>query len=264
MPSPPVPLIRRLSWWQIDIQMDHTDQSGAYNQRCRARPPPRRSRMWLSLRQLELKWGKTRYSIYSQMSALRDFVARYRRLFVLTGAGCSTDSGIPDYRDAEGNWKRSPPVSFQAFMGSAVVRQRYWARSMAGWPRLHRAQPNAAHQALARLEKQGRVDLLLTQNVDRLHQAAGSVQVIDLHGRIDQVRCMHCAQCISREELQTELLRLNAHSSGLQGQSAPDGDADLDGVASGDFSVPSCPRCGGLLKPDVVFFGESVPPPASM
>jgi NAD-dependent SIR2 family protein deacetylase len=193
--------------------------------------------------------------------SLRDFIAQHRRLFVLTGAGCSTDSGIPDYRDASGSWKRSPPVNFQAFMGSVAVRQRYWARSLVGWQRFRRAGPNAAHAALARLEQQGRLELLVTQNVDGLHQAAGSVQVIDLHGRLDRVRCMDCVSLVSREEVQAELLRHNCAWSGLQGQTAPDGDADLDGLPFGEFVVPSCARCGGVLKPDVVFFGESVPRP---
>lgn len=197
--------------------------------------------------------------MHMQMPSLCDFIARHRSLFVLTGAGCSTDSGIPDYRDSNGEWKRTPPVSFQAFMGSAATRQRYWARSLVGWRRFRRARPNAAHAALARLERQGRLELLVTQNVDRLHQAAGSTQVIDLHGRLDQVLCMDCHGLVSREELQAELLRCNPEWNGLQGQAAPDGDADLDGVPFGEFAVPSCARCGGLLKPDVVFFGESVP-----
>jgi len=194
-----------------------------------------------------------------QLPLLRDFIARHRRLFVLTGAGCSTDSGIPDYRDANGSWKRSPPVGFQAFMSSAAVRQRYWARSFAGWHRFRRAGPNGAHQALARLERQGRLGPLVTQNVDGLHQAAGSMQVIDLHGRLDRVRCMDCESLVPREELQAELLRRNSGWTGLQGQPAPDGDTDLEGLSFGEFDVPSCSRCGGVLKPDVVFFGESVP-----
>lgn len=193
--------------------------------------------------------------------SLRDFIAQHRRLFVLTGAGCSTDSGIPDYRDASGSWKRSPPVNFQAFMGSVAVRQRYWARSLIGWQRFRRAAPNAAHAALARLEQQGRLELLVTQNVDGLHQAAGSTRVIDLHGRLDRVKCMDCESLVSREDVQAELLRHNSSWSALQGRAAPDGDADLDGLPFGEFTVPSCARCGGVLKPDVVFFGESVPRP---
>lgn len=196
-----------------------------------------------------------------RISALHEFISRHHRLFVLTGAGCSTDSGIADYRDASGGWKRPPPVSFQAFMGSAGVRQRYWARSLVGWPRLRRAQPNRAHSALARLEQQGRVELLVTQNVDGLHYAAGSVRVIDLHGRLGQVRCMDCCRLICREDLQAELLRRNPAWNRVQGLTAPDGDADLDGFSFEELAVPSCARCGGILKPDVVFFGESVPRP---
>lgn len=193
------------------------------------------------------------------MTALCDFMVRHRRLFVLTGAGCSTDSGIPDYRDATGGWKRSPPVSFQAFMGSAAVRQRYWARSFLGWRHFSRAGPNGAHEALARLERQGRLELLVTQNVDGLHQAAGSMQVIDLHGRLDRVICMDCGGMISREELQAELLGANPTWGRLQGRPGPDGDADLEGLSFDEFALPGCARCGGVLKPDVVFFGESVP-----
>lgn len=195
----------------------------------------------------------------SGISSLGDFVGRHRKLFVLTGAGCSTDSGIPDYRDASGGWKRTPPVSFQAFMGGSAVRQRYWARSLVGWQRFRRAEPNEAHRSLSRLEQQGRLELLVTQNVDGLHQEAGSTQVIDLHGRLDWVRCMDCYDITPRAELQAELLRLNPAWDGLEGRMAPDGDADLEGLTFGDFVVPSCSRCDGVLKPDVVFFGESVP-----
>src|SRR5271163_2363566 len=117
----------------------------------------------------------------SEYSSLEDFIDRHRRLFILTGAGCSTPSGIPDYRDVDGQWKRAQPVTYQAFMGEAATRQRYWARSLLGWQRSSAARPNAAHRALARLETMGRSEMLLTQNVDRLHQAAGSTQTIDLH-----------------------------------------------------------------------------------
>jgi NAD-dependent SIR2 family protein deacetylase len=191
--------------------------------------------------------------------SLEDFVDRHRRIFVLTGAGCSTGSGIPDYRDAEGQWKRAQPVTFQAFMGDKKTRRRYWARSLVGWRRIRRAQPNVAHQALARLEAAGRIQLILTQNVDRLHQAAGSTRVIDLHGRIDLVRCMNCNARSPREELQDELGRLNPGWLDLDATDAPDGDADLAGADFSSFVAPSCWRCGGVLKPDVVFFGENVP-----
>src|SRR3954467_14746235 len=141
---------------------------------------------------------------------LEDFVDRHERLFVLTGAGCSTNSGIPDYRDSHGNWKRTQPVNFQAFMSEELTRQRYWARSLIGWRRFGQARPNDAHHALARLEQIGKCEVLLTQNVDRLHQSAGSKKVIDLHGRLDLVRCMGCERRIQRDEFQHEMGRLNA------------------------------------------------------
>src|SRR6201991_3321499 len=131
---------------------------------------------------------------------LQTFVDRHERLFVLTGAGCSTNSGIPDYRDADGSWKRTPPVHYQAFIADDATRRRYWARSMIGWRRFGQAQPNDAHLALARLEASGRSRMLLTQNVDRLHQAAGSREVIDLHGRLDLVRCLICTAAIRRAD----------------------------------------------------------------
>ncbi len=195
----------------------------------------------------------------TQRDPLQNFIDRRRRLFVLTGAGCSVNSGIPDYRDADGAWKRSPPVTFQAFMGQAATRRRYWARSLIGWRRISRARPNDAHRALARLEAMGKSEILLTQNVDRLHQAAGSAAVIDLHGRLDHVRCMGCGRVSPRDDLQEELSRLNPQWLARDAADAPDGDADLDGVDFSDFAVPVCARCGGVLKPDVVFFGENVP-----
>jgi NAD-dependent SIR2 family protein deacetylase len=191
--------------------------------------------------------------------ALRRFIDRHHRLFVLTGAGCSTNSGIPDYRDAHGNWKRPEPVTFQAFMGDELTRQRYWARSLIGWRRFGRAKPNATHHSLARLEAQGRCELMVTQNVDRLHQAAGSQGVIDLHGRLDHVRCMACERRLPRADFQDELGRANADWLALDAADAPDGDADLECADFGAFKVPACRACGGMLKPDVVFFGENVP-----
>ncbi|MBR0644959.1 NAD-dependent protein deacetylase [Roseomonas hellenica] len=192
-------------------------------------------------------------------SDLKDFIERHARLFVLTGAGCSTNSGIPDYRDGDGQWKRTQPVTYQAFMAGAATRQRYWARSLVGWRHIGAARPNPAHRALARLESAGRSEMLVTQNVDRLHQAAGSAEVIDLHGRIDIVRCMACDHVLPREAMQEALTRLNPGWAGRDAARAPDGDADLEAADFADFAVPDCARCRGLLKPDVVFFGETVP-----
>ncbi len=192
-------------------------------------------------------------------AALADFLRRHPRLFVLTGAGCSTESGIPDYRDTNGDWKRPSPVTYQAFTGEDATRRRYWARSLIGWPTMAHARPGPAHRALAQLEAAGRVGLLLTQNVDGLHNAAGSRRTIDLHGRIDTVRCLACEARTSRAALQLELRDRNPRWAALEARAAPDGDADLDGLEFSGFDVPDCPRCGGMLKPDVVFFGESVP-----
>ena len=195
----------------------------------------------------------------SEYATLQDFLDRHQRLFILTGAGCSTPSGIPDYRDVDGQWKRAQPVTYQAFMGEEKTRRRYWARSLVGWRLIRQAEPNDAHRALAELEARGRSELLLTQNVDRLHQAAGSERVIDLHGRIDLVRCMDCEQRSPRVELQDELGRLNPDWLDLDATEAPDGDADLERADFSSFVIPPCRRCGGVLKPDVVFFGENVP-----
>ena len=199
------------------------------------------------------------YAAVMSDSRLEDFIAAHRRLFVLTGAGCSTGSGIPDYRDEQGAWKRTPPVTYQAFVGDGITRRRYWARSLVGWPRIAQAQPNAAHRALAALEAQGRCSQLLTQNVDGLHQAAGSRAVIDLHGRLDAVVCLGCGASSSRADVQRRLAEANPAWAGLAAGAAPDGDADLEDRDFATFQVPACDACGGMLKPDVVFFGENVP-----
>jgi NAD-dependent SIR2 family protein deacetylase len=150
-------------------------------------------------------------------------------------------------------------VTYQAFMGQESTRRRYWARSLIGWRRFGNAQPNAAHRALARLETLGRSEMLLTQNVDRLHQSAGSAQVLDLHGRLDQVRCMGCERRLPRAEFQEELEVLNPAWLDFDAADAPDGDADLEHDDFSSFKVPVCAQCGEILKPDVVFFGENVP-----
>lgn len=192
---------------------------------------------------------------------LRDWLQPRQRVFLLTGAGCSTGSGIPDYRDTDGQWKRTPPVTYQAFTADAQVNARYWARSFIGWPRIAQAQPNAVHRALANWEAAGRVSTLLTQNVDGLHQRAGSREVIDLHGRLDRVVCLQCGTAQPRVLVQEWLAERNPDWADLDAATAPDGDADLDGHDFARFRVPPCPHCDGMLKPDVVFFGENVPRP---
>ena len=203
------------------------------------------------------------------MSALVEFITQARRLVVLTGAGCSTESGIPDYRSPGGAWTRHKPIYYSAFVRSAEVRRFYWARSYRGWPRFDAARPNAAHHALAALEEHGRVHQLITQNVDDLHQSAGSRAVVQLHGRNRVVVCLGCNAETPRAEVQERLASMNAewlaaarwdrlHAD--EADFAPDGDADVAQSIVGGFAVPECRRCGGILKPGVVFFGESVPP----
>ena len=192
-------------------------------------------------------------------SRLHDWLQGYRHVFVLTGAGCSTGSGIPDYRDAQGDWKRTPPVDYRDFIGDPLVNARYWARSFIGWPIVARAVPNAAHHALAQWQARGGMARLVTQNVDGLHERAGTAEVIDLHGRIDQVVCLQCNERYSRARIQQLLAETNPQWAELGAQAAPDGDADLEGRDFSGFSVPACEACGGMLKPDVVFFGENVP-----
>lgn len=193
------------------------------------------------------------------IDVLAQWVARHQRIFVLTGAGVSTGSGIPDYRDRDGHWKRAQPITYQALTGEPAMYRRYWARSAVGWPRVLAARPNAAHHALARLEAGGQLSRLLTQNVDGLHQRAGSREVIDLHGRLDEVVCLGCGDRIQRDALQVAIEQANPRWQPGEAASAPDGDADLDEQDLAGFQPPYCPHCGGLLKPDVVFFGENVP-----
>ena len=195
----------------------------------------------------------------STTSTLHAFVQRYPRLFVLTGAGASTESGIPGYRDAEGRWARPAPVYFHEFIHLESARLRYWSRSMAGWPKLAAARPNAAHFALARLEVSGHVLQLVTQNVDGLHRRAGSPSTIELHGNAHFVTCLDCAARSSRASIQQTLEAENPSFIARLASTRADGDAEPDCDDAASFRIPRCTRCGGILKPDVVFFGERVP-----
>jgi NAD-dependent SIR2 family protein deacetylase len=175
---------------------------------------------------------------------------------VLTGAGLSTDSGIPDYRGAGRTPKH--PMTFEAFLHSFVAQQRYWARSYVGWSRIEMAKPNAGHFALARAEHTSKVSAVITQNVDGLHQVAGSKRVIDLHGRLDRVICLQCSTLFTRRQIELQMQNLNPNVQiDPNVEFTPDGDAEIGATAS--FVIPKCESCGGTLKPDVVFFGESVP-----
>ena len=201
-------------------------------------------------------------------SALAQFLGASKRLVVLTGAGCSTASGIPDYRSPGGAWTRHKPILYSAFVRSEEVRRFYWARSYRGWPRFAAAVPNAAHRELAALESDGKVHFLITQNVDDLHQEAGSSRLVQLHGRNRLVVCLGCSVEVPRAEVQAKLADLNREWlaatawTGLRGDEAdfaPDGDAEIGRDLVGGFRLAACERCAGVLKPAVVFFGETVP-----
>ncbi|MEZ4417580.1 MAG: NAD-dependent protein deacetylase [Gemmatimonadota bacterium] len=185
---------------------------------------------------------------------------RERPTVVLSGAGISTESGIPDYR-SPASAPRRPPIQFREFIGDEAVRQRYWTRSSVGWRRVADAQPNAGHRALARLEQAGLIRGIITQNVDELHQRAGSSRVLELHGTLSTVRCLSCDDRSTREALQQRLLAENPALSETLAPVAPDGDAEVPTALIAGVRVPACQACGGMLKPDVVFFGENVPKP---
>ena len=185
---------------------------------------------------------------------------------ILSGAGLSTESGIPDYRGPTGLARRAEPMTYQTFTGAAAARQRYWARSYLGWRHVAQARPNSGHYAVAELERRELLDGIITQNVDGLHQAAGAREVIELHGSLSQVRCLGCGQRTGREELDQRLRAVNtswaASLAGTQSSVVnPDGDAVLGSSAIDGFQVVGCTQCGGVLKPDVIFFGENVPRP---
>ena len=192
------------------------------------------------------------------MDSLVQFLREHRPLCVITGAGCSTNSGIFDYRDAEGNWKRPQPVLLDDFLNSASARRRYWARSMLGWPLFSRAAPNIAHVALKRLEEHGFVGSVITQNVDDLHEAAGQRNIIPLHGSLRTVTCVACRRRVDRKDIQARVEAANPQfvSAAVMPDAGGEGYYSIDVDES--FAVPHCEVCGGVLKPDVVFFGENV------
>ncbi|MFF4843012.1 NAD-dependent protein deacetylase [Streptomyces collinus] len=181
-------------------------------------------------------------------------------VLVLSGAGISTESGIPDYRGEGGSLRRHTPMTYQDFTATAQARRRYWARSHLGWRTFGRARPNAGHRAVAAFGRQGLLSGVITQNVDGLHQAGGSAGVVELHGSLDRVVCLSCGAFSPRRELAERLALANPDFTPTAAGINPDGDADLTDEQVGDFRVVPCTRCGGILKPDVVFFGETVPP----
>ncbi|MGW7446425.1 NAD-dependent protein deacetylase [Kitasatospora sp. NPDC054795] len=184
-----------------------------------------------------------------------------RGTVVLSGAGLSTESGIPDYRGATGRRRGGTPMTYQEFTGSADARRRYWARSHTGWPAIAGARPNAGHHAVERLRRAGHVAAVITQNVDGLHHAAGTREAVELHGGLRRVVCLDCRRTSTRAELDRRLEELNHGFRPTGAELRPDGDAQLPQPVVDGFRVAACTDCGGVLKPDVVFFGENVPLP---
>ena len=195
----------------------------------------------------------------TEAESLAGFLSRTESIAVLCGAGVSTASGIPDYRDRNGDPKHAQPIQYADFVQNEKSRKRYWARSYIGWQRFSKARPNAAHHALADLESTGKMDTLITQNVDRLHHSAGSQRIIELHGDLGNVRCTSCGRTQSRSGYQRELRRANPGWHAEVFRYRPDGDAELAEKGHRDFRIPGCTKCGGVVKPDVVMFGETVP-----
>lgn len=193
------------------------------------------------------------------MQAVVERLLTTGKWLVLTGAGVSASSGVPTYRDKQGVWQRKPPVTHQQFMQDYQARQRFWSRNMVGWRFMSEAKPNKAHRALAALEQRQALAHLVTQNVDGLHQRAGSRNVLDLHGRIDSVCCMSCSKVVGRDFIQEWLEQENPNFMKISGHIGPDGDADIDDLDYSDLKVPDCQYCGGILKPNAVFFGDSIP-----
>ncbi|HEY7223268.1 MAG TPA: NAD-dependent protein deacetylase [Micromonosporaceae bacterium] len=192
------------------------------------------------------------------MAALVDMLGRGGAV-VLSGAGISTESGIPDYRGETGRARRATPMTYQAFLADPRARRRYWARSFVGWRLMASARPNDGHRSVAAFEAHGLLAGIVTQNVDGLHQAAGARAVVELHGGLDRVVCLHCGQTSARTDLDARLSEANPSFAAYARGVNPDGDAALSGDAVDSFRTVDCTGCGGVLKPDVVFFGENVP-----
>ena len=200
------------------------------------------------------------FTIHDHAARIAAFLDRHPRALVLTGAGLSTASGIPDYRDRDGTRRGKPPIHGPDFRKSEAVQRRSWARSMIGWPVLAQARPNRGHQSIAGLERIGKIGSVLTQNVDGLHGQAGSHGVLELHGNIHTVVCLECSALFPRAFVQGQLEDFNPLMAGANATPLPDGDASVEPTALANFRLPYCTCCGGTLMPNVVFFGDNVPP----
>ncbi|CAL4096671.1 unnamed protein product [Meganyctiphanes norvegica] len=191
---------------------------------------------------------------------LQEFIDSHKRLLVLTGAGISTESGIPDYRsEGVGLYSTSSYINRKDFVSSSRARQRYWARNYIGWPRFSSFNPSFTHKTIAEWERRGKVHCVVTQNVDRIHHKAGNHKVIELHGTAFKVHCLSCKNMVTRHSFQRRLIDLNPHFAINPGEMRPDGDVDLTQDQVENFVIPSCESCGGVMKPYIVFFGDNVP-----
>jgi NAD-dependent SIR2 family protein deacetylase len=197
--------------------------------------------------------------VVDQMTELGAWVAE-GGVVILSGAGLSTDSGIPDYRGPSGSARKGTPMTYQTFTRDPIARRRYWARSHLGWRNIGDAEPNDGHRAVAHLQQLGLVDGIITQNVDGLHQAAGAHGVVELHGNLSRITCLDCGDQTPRLDVADRLEQANPHFAGVAEAINPDGDAELPDEQLDGFEIVDCRACGGMLKPDVVYFGESVPP----
>ena len=203
--------------------------------------------------------SRKQHSYSKPLIELIDKLKDKQRITILTGAGISAASGIPTYRDHKGKWKSANPIQHLEFIEHESYRQRYWARSMVGWKLSGRAKPNATHEAITALQETGRVAQIITQNVDGLHRLAGSKSVIDLHGRLGEIKCLNCSEISLRADFQPRLVKENPQLDEYEAEIRPDGDANVEDFDMSQVSIPACKNCGGVLMPNVVFFGGIVP-----
>jgi len=197
----------------------------------------------------------------SNLEHLISTLQNKKKIWILTGAGISAPSGIPTYRNDKGEWKSANPIQHKEFISYESYRQRYWARSMVGWKLTGRAHPNAAHIAITSLQRTGKVSQIVTQNVDGLHNIAGTENVIDLHGRLSEIKCLTCEEVSKRAHYQPRLVKNNPELELYEAKILPDGDAHVEDFDMSKITIPDCQNCGGVLMPNVVFFGGIVPRP---
>lgn len=205
--------------------------------------------------------SKSTENISNKLEPFISALQNKSKIWILTGAGISAPSGIPTYRDDKGEWKSANPIQHNDFINHESYRQRYWARSMVGWKLTGKAKPNATHHAITALQNTGKVSQIVTQNVDGLHNIAGTKDVIDLHGRLSEIKCLDCGEVSKRARFQPKLIKNNPELDQYKATIMPDGDANVEDFDMSRISIPTCTNCNGVLMPNVVFFGGLVPKP---